>query len=97
MAFGITVLKRDDVMDGVPEMLEEVQVEGTFPDGSKLVTVHHPIVAELGNLALSGVARKLVEDGVDIILVDHDDAAKAARQATERIPIVSTALGAMMP
>jgi urease gamma subunit len=43
MAFGITVLKRDDVMDGVPEMLEELQVEGTFPDGTKLVTIHHPI------------------------------------------------------
>jgi urease gamma subunit len=43
MAFGTTVLTRDDVMDGVPEMLEEVQVEGTFPDGSKLVTIHHPI------------------------------------------------------
>ncbi len=43
MAFGITVLERDDVMDGVPEMLEEVQVEGTFPDGTKLVTIHHPI------------------------------------------------------
>ena len=43
MAFGITVLTRDDVMDGVPEMLEEVQVEGTFPDGTKLVTIHGPI------------------------------------------------------
>ncbi|HEV8441466.1 MAG TPA: urease subunit gamma [Methylomirabilota bacterium] len=43
MAFGITVLTRDDVMEGVPEMLEEVQVEGTFADGSKLVTIHHPI------------------------------------------------------
>jgi urease gamma subunit len=43
MAFGMTVLKREDVMDGVPEMLEEVQVEGTFPDGTKLVTIHHPI------------------------------------------------------
>jgi urease gamma subunit len=43
MAFGMTVLNRDDVMDGVPEMLEEVQVEGTFPDGTKLVTIHHPI------------------------------------------------------
>ena len=43
MAFGIPVLKRDDVMDGVPEMLDEVQVEGTFPDGTKLVTIHHPI------------------------------------------------------
>jgi urease gamma subunit len=43
MAFGITILKREDVMEGVPEMLEEVQVEGTFPDGTKLVTIHHPI------------------------------------------------------
>ncbi len=43
MGFGITVLRRDDVMEGVPEMLDEVQVEGTFPDGTKLVTIHHPI------------------------------------------------------
>ena len=43
MAHGITILGRADVMEGVPEMLEEVQVEGTFPDGTKLVTVHQPI------------------------------------------------------
>jgi urease gamma subunit len=43
MAFGITVLTREDVMEGVPEMLDEVQVEGTFPDGTKLVTIHNPI------------------------------------------------------
>jgi urease gamma subunit len=43
MAFGITILGRADVMEGVPEMLDEVQVEGTFPDGTKLVTVHTPI------------------------------------------------------
>jgi len=43
MAFGVTVLGRDDVMEGVPEMLDEVQVEGTFPDGTKLVTIHYPI------------------------------------------------------
>ena len=43
MAFGSTVLTREDVMEGVPEMLDEVQVEGTFPDGTKLVTIHHPI------------------------------------------------------
>jgi urease gamma subunit len=43
MEFGATILRRDDVMDGVPEMIDEVQVEGTFPDGTKLVTVHHPI------------------------------------------------------
>jgi urease subunit gamma len=43
MEAGRHVLGRDDVLDGVPEMLEEVQVEATFPDGTKLVTVHHPI------------------------------------------------------
>jgi urease gamma subunit len=43
MHFGATILCRDDVMEGVPEMVDEVQVEGTFPDGTKLVTVHQPI------------------------------------------------------
>src|ERR1035438_5599971 len=43
MEYGATILKQDDVMEGVPEMVDEVQVEGTFPDGTKLVTVHHPI------------------------------------------------------
>jgi urease subunit gamma len=43
MSFGTTILTRADVMEGVPEMLPEVQVEATFPDGTKLVTVHHPI------------------------------------------------------
>ncbi|GAB3796089.1 urease subunit gamma [Micromonospora zhanjiangensis] len=43
MDAGRRVLTRADVLDGVPEMLEEVQVEATFPDGTKLVTVHHPI------------------------------------------------------
>lgn len=43
MEFGMTILSREDVMEGVPEMLDEVQIEGTFPDGTKLVTVHRPI------------------------------------------------------
>jgi urease subunit gamma len=43
MSFGATILSRNDVMDGVPEMIPEVQVEATFPDGTKLVTVHQPI------------------------------------------------------
>jgi urease gamma subunit len=43
MSYGATLLKRSDVMPGVPEMLSELQVEGTFPDGTKLVTVHQPI------------------------------------------------------
>src|SRR5687767_5680835 len=53
MAFGITILGRADVLDGVAEMLDEVQVEGTFPDGTKLVTVHHAIALEQGDLALA--------------------------------------------
>jgi urease subunit gamma len=43
MSYGTTILARADVMEGVPEMIHEVQVEATFPDGTKLVTVHHPI------------------------------------------------------
>ncbi len=43
MGFGATLLGRDDVMEGVPEMIPEIQVEATFPDGTKLVTVHDPI------------------------------------------------------
>ena len=44
MSWGSTILTREDVMEGVPEMIPAVQVEATFPDGTKLVTVHHPIV-----------------------------------------------------
>jgi urease subunit gamma len=44
MDYGRTLLGRADVMDGVPEMIPEVQVEATFPDGTKLVTVHNPIL-----------------------------------------------------
>ena len=43
MQYGATILARDDVMDGVPEMIREIQVEGTFPDGTKLISVHDPI------------------------------------------------------
>jgi len=43
MEYGATILGRQDVMEGIPEMLAKVQVEGTFPDGTKLVTVHNPI------------------------------------------------------
>ena len=44
MHFGTTLLNSDQVMEGIPEMIHEIQVEATFPDGTKLVTVHHPIV-----------------------------------------------------
>lgn len=53
MSLGAALLGRRQVMPGVPEMLHEVQVEGTFPDGTKLVTVHHPIAAEHGDLAMA--------------------------------------------
>ncbi len=43
MSYGTTLLRRADVMDGVPEMIPDIQVEATFPDGTKLVTVHNPI------------------------------------------------------
>ena len=44
MSYGKTILRAEDVMEGIPEMLPEIQVEATFPDGTKLVTVHDPIV-----------------------------------------------------
>lgn len=44
MSYGTTLLTRDDVMDGIAELIPEIQVEATFPDGTKLVTVHHPII-----------------------------------------------------
>ena len=44
MAYGKTLLTTDDVMEGIPELLQEIQVEATFPDGTKLVTVHEPII-----------------------------------------------------
>jgi urease subunit gamma len=44
MSEGTAILSREDVMEGVPEMIPDVQIEATFPDGSKLVTVHHPII-----------------------------------------------------
>jgi urease subunit gamma/beta len=53
MNLGRKLLGRNQVMPGVPEMIYDVQVEGTFPDGSKLVTVHHPIANENGDLALA--------------------------------------------
>jgi urease subunit gamma len=44
MSFGSTIITRAEVMEGIPEMISEIQVEATFPDGTKLVTVHQPIV-----------------------------------------------------
>ena len=64
MAYGTTLLGQDDVMDGVAEMIPEVQVEATFPDGTKLVTIHNPIPTR-GVLVPGEV---LVDDGPDIEL-----------------------------
>ncbi len=58
MDLGRRLLGASDVLDGVAEMIDEVQVEGTFPDGTKLVTVHHPIVAEHGDM-VAGALRQL--------------------------------------
>ena len=44
MSYGTTLLSRADVMEGIPEMIADIQVEATFPDGTKLVTVHNPII-----------------------------------------------------
>ena len=51
MSAGTQVVRYDEVMDGIAEMIHEVQVEATFPDGTKLVTVHHPIVPAAAGLA----------------------------------------------
>src|SRR5579859_1904065 len=75
MNLGRKFLGRNQVMSGVPELITEVQVEGTFPDGSKLVTVHHPIAGENGDLSLAfhgsflpvpdvSVFKPVPEDGV---------------------------------
>src|SRR6187431_2571241 len=63
MNLGRQLLGREDVLDGVPEMIDEVQVEGTFPDGTKLVTVHHPVVAERGDMTLALYGSFLTRQG----------------------------------
>jgi urease subunit gamma/beta len=64
MDLGRQFLGRDDVMDGVPEMLTEVQIEGTFPDGTKLVTVHQPVVRQQGDMKLALYGSFLPEPAV---------------------------------
>ncbi len=69
MNLGRQFLGRNQVMSGVPEMIHEVQVEGTFQDGSKLVTVHHPIAAENGNLELALYGSFLPVPGLELFLL----------------------------
>ncbi len=71
MDLGRTLLGRRQVLPGVPEMIHDVQVEGTFPDGSKLVTVHHPIAAEHGDLAMALYGSFLPVP--DVAVFDGDD------------------------
>jgi urease subunit gamma/beta len=66
MDLGRQLLGREDVADGIAEMLDEVQVEGTFPDGTKLVTVHQPIVAARGDRALALYGSFLADTGATI-------------------------------
>jgi urease subunit gamma/beta len=86
MDLGRQLLGRADVLDGVPEMIDEVQVEGTFPDGTKLVTVHHPIVAERGDLTLA-----LYGSFIDVA------AAEGVRSSIGAMPAQADAPGERMP
>lgn len=89
MDVGRQMLGRADVMDGVAEMIVEVQVEGTFPDGSKLVTVHHPIAAEHGNLELALYGSFLpvpTRNNVGSGFSRTDDAASGRTNARSFIP-----------
>lgn len=63
MARGTDILSRDDVMEGVPEMLEEVRVEGAFPEGTKLVTIHHPMTHGAEDKACTQGASLLARGG----------------------------------
>ena len=73
MALGATLLGRRQVMAGVPELIHDVQVEGTFPDGTKLVTVHHPIATEHGDLALALYGSFLPVPGPELFAADASD------------------------
>ena len=72
MNLGRQLLGRNQVMPGVPEMIYDVQVEGTFPDGSKLVTVHHPIASENGDLKLALYGSFLPEPHVSLFAPASD-------------------------
>jgi urease subunit gamma/beta len=77
MDIGRQLLGRADVMEHVPDMIVEVQVEGTFPDGTKLVTVHHPVVEDRGNRELALYGSFLPVQAADAVMgrVDVEDAA----------------------
>jgi urease subunit gamma/beta len=73
MDLGRRLLGQADVLDGVAGMVDEVQVEGTFPDGTKLVTVHHPIVAEHGDMTLALYGSFLTRSAVEVKVANRGD------------------------
>jgi urease subunit gamma/beta len=89
MDLGRQLLGRDDVLDGVADMIQEVQVEGTFPDGTKLVTVGHPIVADRGRRELALYGSFLTDDGAR----PSSRVGRAAEILTDTPGHVSTAEG----
>ena len=80
MDLGRKLLGRNQVMAGVPEMIYDVQVEGTFPDGSKLVTVHHPIASENGDLKLALHGSFLPVPDVSLFKPNADEAPPGAME-----------------
>jgi urease subunit gamma/beta len=83
MDLGRKFLGRNQVMSGVPEMIYDVQVEGTFPDGSKLVTVHHPIASENGDLALALHGSFLPVPDVSVFKSTPDDGEPGGMQIAD--------------
>jgi urease subunit gamma/beta len=80
MNLGRQLLGRNQVMSGVPEMIYDVQVEGTFPDGSKLVTVHHPIASENGDLKLALYGSFLPEPSLSLFTPAAEEPIPGASQ-----------------
>ena len=102
MDLGRQLLGRAEVMDGVPDLVHEVQIEGTFPDGTKLVTIHNPIVAEHGNLELAlygsflplpvrraEAERRLTDKPGEILCASGDIVANDGRDVT-RLAVTNT-------
>ncbi len=83
MNLGRKFLGRNQVMPGVPEMIYDVQVEGTFPDGSKLVTVHHPIASENGDLKLALHGSFLPVPNVSVFKSVTDDGEPGAVEVSD--------------
>jgi len=97
MDLGRKLLGRNQVMPGVPEMIYDVQVEGTFPDGSKLVTVHHPVASENGDLALALHGSFLPVPDLSVFKVKVDDVLSRPFGGEDRGEDVPAEPGAVAP